>query len=491
MFENICSLPLRADIFTQAIHPTQPIFAVGLSSGHVQTFRLPPLHESASPVKSLSTSINKPSALSSKVRNGRRSSDTGFGLVDKVWETRRHKGSCRTLCLSEDGEVLYSAGTDGIVKAANMESGSVVGKVAIPLHGYVEYTIFFVGVVLNIFMIFQHHNFHFSNTRLTYRITPDEPSVIHALTPQTLLLGTDSGLLHLYDLRADSSSSTASPFTHTRPSQSHTPHTPKDDPTPDTEPITSLTPLPPTTASTSGTSRTWISTAGSTLAVTDLRKGIVTLSEDQGDMLLSSACVSGLSLSKSAKRRRAAASSNNEASGLGSGEKVIVGAAGGVVTVWERGEWRDHTGRIKVAGDSSVEPAIPSGTRGFGAEAHDDDCTVDVLEVVPEWVDRLEGKARGGRLAVAGLGNGGIRVMRLRGGGGEVIGGMRHDEGGVEGVITLGFEREGRLISGGGQVVKVWEVGRGGEGDYHEEIEIGGAGGDEDDDDADDDDDEL
>lgn len=201
------------------------------------------------------------------------------------------------------------------------------------------------------------------------------------------------------------------------------------------------------------------------------------LSEDQGDMLLSSACVSGLSLSKSAKRRRAAA--NGDVGGAGSGEKVIVGAAGGVVTVWERGEWTDHTGRIKIAGDSNLEPAIPSGTRGFGAEAHDDDCTVDVLSVVPEYVEGLEGKARGGRLAVAGLGNGGIRVMRLRGGGGEVVDDMRHDEGGIEGVITLGFEREGRLISGGGQVVKVWEVGRPSEKDYHEELEIGDEDGEE------------
>jgi len=392
--------------------------------------------------------------------------------------------------LSEDGEVLYSAGTDGIVKAATLESGSVVGKVAIPLRGYVKVHIALPGwcypsssCKTTISSYLTHH---------LHRSNPDEPSVIHALTPQTLLLGTDSGLLHLYDLRAPSSSTT-SPFPHTRPSQSHTPHTPKDDPTPDTEPITSLTALPPTTASTSGTSRTWISTAGSTLAVTDIRKGTITLSEDQGDMLLSSTCVTGLSLSKSAKRRRAAASSNDSASGLGSGEKIIVGAAGGVVTVWERGEWGDHAGRIKVAGDSSVEPAIPSGTRGFGAEAHDDDCTVDVLEVVPEWVGGLEGKSRGGRLAVAGLGNGGIRVMRLRGGGGEVVGGMRHDEGGVEGVITLGFEREGRLVSGGGQVVKVWEVGRAGEGDYHEEIEIGAAGesdGEDDDDNEDEDEDD-
>jgi hypothetical protein len=138
MFENICSIPLRSDIFSQAIHPTQPIIAVGLSSGHVETYRLPPFGEAPSPkAPAYSNGINKPSALSGKVRGRRRSLENGFGVVEKLWETRRHKGSCRTLCLSADGELLFSAGTDGIVKAANMETGKVVGKVALPLDGWV------------------------------------------------------------------------------------------------------------------------------------------------------------------------------------------------------------------------------------------------------------------------------------------------------------------------------------------------------------------
>jgi hypothetical protein len=188
--------------------------------------------------------------------------------------------------------------------------------------------------------------------------------------------------------------------------------------------------------------------------VTDLRKGIIKLSEDQSDMLLSSACASGLGLSKSAKRRRAAAGADTQ----GSGEKIIVGGAGGVITIWERGEWEDQGGRVKIAG-GDAEPVVASGTRGFAADGMEDDLTVDALAIVPEDLPGLEGYGRGGRLAVAGLGNGAIRVLRLRGAGGEVLDTIRHDEGGIESVVTLGFEREGRLISGGGEVVKIWQAG--------------------------------
>lgn len=331
----------------------------------------------------------------------------------------------------------------------------------------------------------------------------DEPSLIHALTPQTFLLGTDSGLLHLYDLRLPpsftTSTTSSSPFPNPRPSSTFRPHHPKDSTAPpETEPLTSLTALPPTTASTSQTSRAFVTTAAATLAVTDIRKGIVALSEDQGDLLLSSTCVSGLALSKAAKRRAAGADAG------GSDEKIVVGGAGGVLTLWNRGEWGDQGSRIKIAGSgtSGAFDAIASGTQGFASQADDDDCTVDSLCAIPDHVSGLERVARAGKLVVAGLGNGGVRVVRLRGGGGEVVGTVRHDEGGVEGVVTLGWESEGRMVSGGGNVVKVWGVvGENEEQEEEEEEEevraVGGVNsasngmtGDDDDDDEVDEDDE-
>jgi len=115
MFEAICTLPLTTDIFAQAIHPSEPVVTVGLSSGHVETFRLPPVAGNDEESEAAASA-----------------SENGYGHIDSMWRTRRHKGSCRTVGFSFDGEAVYSSGTDGIVKAASAETGRVFAKIAIP-----------------------------------------------------------------------------------------------------------------------------------------------------------------------------------------------------------------------------------------------------------------------------------------------------------------------------------------------------------------------
>ncbi|RMZ23408.1 hypothetical protein D0859_12553 [Hortaea werneckii] len=344
MFDTICTLPLSSDLFTQAVHPTEPLVAIGLSSGHVSSLKLPPVGEEDE---------NARRSKGDGILKQRRGSN-GDGVVDTAWRTRRHKGSCRCLSYSIDGRQLYSAGTDGIVKAADSETGKVTRKLAIPGGS--------------------------ADTANANKI--EGPTVIHALSPQTLLLGTDAGALHLYDLR---------------------------DPAP-TLPVSEakqafINPRP------ASFSKQWLTTGGTTLALTDLRRGVLVKSEDQEELLLSSLYVSGLPTKKSSGS---------------TGEKALVGGGDGVITLWEKGQWDDQDERIHVSREKE---------------------TIDALAEVPRGVGGF------GKNVAVGLGDGKVRFIRL--GQNKIVGEVQHDE--MEGVVELGFDVGNRMISGGGQILKVWQ----------------------------------
>ncbi|KXT16327.1 hypothetical protein AC579_3783 [Pseudocercospora musae] len=381
MFENLCSLPLQAELFAQAVHPSEPLLSVGLSSGHVATLRIPGQADDI-PIEPTPTGLL------------RRGSHRG-NVVHTAWTTKRHKGSCRCLAYSIDGKQLYSAGTDGIVKAADSETGRVTGKVSIPRN--------------------------IANASSS-RAEVDAPTVVHALGPQTLLLSTDSGALHLYDLRHPAPSlplhhpNTA--FPSANPSQTYHPHT---------DYISSLAPIPPSASSTSGFSKQWITTGSTTLALTDLRRGVLAKSEDQEELLLSCLYVTGLPFKKSSGS---------------TGEKAVTGQGDGVISLWEKGQWDDQDERIIVSREKE---------------------TLDCMAHIPDGIG-----GPGKKIAV-GLGDGKVRFVRL--GMNKVVGEVQHDE--IEGVAALSFDVQGRMISGGGQTLKVWREAVAGEHDDDEEA--GGA----------------
>lgn len=245
------------------------------------------------------------------------------------------------------------------------------------------------------------------------------PSTIAPLSAQHLLVGTDSGRIHLYDIRE--SSLTAPAVTWKSVHEDY---------------VSSLTPL---AASGGGMSRQFVSTGASTLAYLDFRKPSrpVIQSEDQEDELLCSGYVSGLP---------------NKA-GRG-GEKILVGNSSGIVSLWNRDEWEDHHDRINVSKSSGE--------------------SVDAICVLPEGFNALG--FGGARCVAVGSGDGKVRIVQL--GSKRPLATLQHsmtteevkawrDAGkadltkeeslGVgDGVTGLGVDCEGRVVSGGGCTVKVW-----------------------------------
>lgn len=165
------------------------------------------------------------------------------------------------------------------------------------------------------------------------------------------------------------------------------------------------------------------------MAVTDLRRGVLVRSENQEEELVSSIFMGGL-----------------PSSGTSRGEKLIVGGASGILTLWEKGAWDDQDERIYV--DRNAD----------GGDS------IETMAVGPDYL---------GKVVAAGLSNGKVKFVRI--GPNQVVSEVVHDE--IDGVVGLGFDVEGRMVSGGGQTVKVW----------HEAEENIEGSGDEDMDDSDDD----
>ncbi|KAG0130740.1 WD40-repeat-containing domain protein [Tuber indicum] len=353
---------LSSDIFSLSVHPTKPLYAAGLLSGRLEVYGWGDGSEESGEPKGVMV-------------------DYG-GKCAMQWGTRRYRESCRAVAFTTGGEYIFSAGVNSLLKLADVGTGQVVSKAYIPS---------------------------------LKNLTDEYPSVITPLSSVHLLVGTDSGRIHLYDVRENSL---------TRPAQTwkkvHDDY------------ISSITPLPPYGG---GLPRQFASTGASTLAYIDFRKQgkAVIRSEDQEDEQLCSAYVSGLPAR--AGRR---------------GGRVLVGSSSGVVALWNRDEWEDQRDRINFS--------KPSGE------------SVDAVVALPDTFQHRNSEF--GRFVAAGSADGKVRIAKL--GSNRIVETLQHsltiekvkgtsatpslsngDES-VDGVTELGIDCEGNLVSAAGSTIKVW-----------------------------------
>ncbi|ODV94829.1 hypothetical protein PACTADRAFT_50687 [Pachysolen tannophilus NRRL Y-2460] len=273
----ILELTYDDPLFAFAAHPTKPLLASGLATGYVymQSYDDKALEDYSSAQREKEKLLLKEAAakkvaakdsdktpLRFKVFNPQSQNDNDTDTTFKIcWKTKRHKGSVRSVIFDSTGENLYTAGTDKVIKKANSETGKVVMKTG----------------NLDI------------NSNITKMITvPNKPF---------LVAGTETGDIHVFDTRTlkqlykldkvhgDSVNSIASMY---------------------------------------GVSDyQFVSVGSTTLAHFDIRKGIITTSENQEDELLSVSFVDPTNC-----------------------ETAVVGMGEGVIS------------RIKISRDNSVDAVI-------------------------------------------------------------------------------------------------------------------------------------
>ncbi|KAK9471658.1 WD40-repeat-containing domain protein [Dipodascopsis tothii] len=215
------TLRFDEDVFCVSAHPSQPVIATGLSNGRVYAHRY-----LSDPAGKDDGSDSDDSDDSDADSDADEDEDAPCSATVQ-WSTRRHKQSCRTVEFDMDGDYLYTAGLDQVIKKAATESGKVVAK----------------------------------NSRL------DEVPTASCSTPNFYLVGTEDSSLIAFDPRTMKE-------THRVPDLHD-------------DFVSSISALPPTSQ---GNYYSFITTGSTTLARIDLRRPdkVVSVSDDQEDEILCS-----------------------------------------------------------------------------------------------------------------------------------------------------------------------------------------------------------
>lgn len=306
----IVELKYPEPLFTIAAHPTKPILLSGLATGHIycSTYDADILEEAQSTKRERLSLLEKEAFKTGKIAHINRSVSQlkqkwwtviedntdipdGSNIVNN-WKTKRHKGSCRSAIFdpleNSLGENIYSVGTDHIIKKANTETGKVLSKATISEH------------------------YSDKNDAIT--------KLVHSTSHPFLLSGTENGDVLVYD-----SNNMASNQLKFNVSKAHD------------DSINHILPMPAVSA------YHYLTLGSTTLSHIDIRKGIITQSDDQEDELLSMCFASDH------------VNDNKN-------DTVLVSHGEGIVTIWKNSKNRlmDQLSRIKVNKDASIDAIIPT-----------------------------------------------------------------------------------------------------------------------------------
>lgn len=360
-------------LFSVAAHPTKPILLSGLATGHLfcHTYDAEKLEDEAAKAREKLELIekNKEKKLVSQLQKkwwsvirDHKDVPENSGVVTN-WKTKRHKGSCRSVIFdileNSIGEQLYSVGTDHIIKKAATETGRVTSKSEITAH------------------------YDGTDAITNLALSPTHP---------LLLAGTESGHVLVFDSNDLSSNKLKFklPLVHE-------------------DSINKILPMPAVSA------YHFLTLGSTTMAHVDIRKGIITQSDDQADELLSM-CFATDSVNDN----------NNDT--------VLVSHGEGIVTLWRNSTNRfmDQLSRVKVNKSASIDAIIPTMNAG------DDDMRDSV------WCGDSEGLLH--------------RVNYKKG---KVVETRVHSSstgkhGGIDEVGGLDIDYDYRLISSGMEGLKIW-----------------------------------
>lgn len=293
-------------LFSSAAHPTRPIIVSGLGTGHVfcHTYNPEKLEESLAKKREsfiLKEKTNKVQLSLLKKKWWRTEADHANIVSDDSigvsWKTRRHKGSCRSVMFdmleNEVGENIFTVGTDNMLKKAKTETGKVQSKADISSH---------------------------------LQDTPRDAitTLSMSTTHPFLVSGTENGNIYVFD-----SNNLSSGKLKFKVDDVHE------------DAVNKILPMPSVSA------YHFLALGSTRLAHVDIRKGVITQSDDQADELLSM-CYPA------------------EFVNAHKNDTVLVTHGEGVITLWRNSTngLSDQISRVKVNRNASIDAIISTMNSG-------------------------------------------------------------------------------------------------------------------------------